>query len=198
MSKYIFVKKTKIMVYQIKITLEGSKPPIWRRIEVLPETTLEDFHLIIQTTMGWYNGHLHQYIVGNEYYSPPNEWDDFGNDYTGVLLKDFLQKEGQKIRYEYDFGDSWLHKIQLEKIVKKENDIVYPRCIKGKRACPPEDCGGIYGYMELEEIMMKKKGARYHEMLEWLGGELEPEKFDMQQINKELSSDNFGFTLLEF
>lgn len=186
------------MIYQIKMTLEGSKPPIWRRIEVSSETTLEDFHLIIQTTMGWYNGHLHHFIVGNEFYNPPNEWDEFGNDYTGMQLKKILNKEGQKIRYEYDFGDSWLHTILLEKIVKKENGVVYPRCIKGKRACPPEDCGGIWGYMELEQIMKKKKGAKYEEMLEWLEGELEPEKFDIHQINEQLNTGHFGFTLIEF
>lgn len=186
------------MIYQIKIALEGSKPPIWRRIEVSPETPVADFHLIIQAAMGWYNAHLHHFIVGNEFYGPPNKWDDFGNDYSGMLLKELLNREGEKIRYEYDFGDSWLHMIQLEKIVKEEDGVAYPRCIKGKRACPPEDCGGIWGYMELEQIMKKKKGEIYEEKREWLGGDLKPEEFDMQQINDRLRKNNYGFTLRRF
>ncbi len=186
------------MIYQIKITLEGSKPLIWRRIEVSPERSLADFHKIIQTTMGWFNGHLHHFIVNRSFYNPPSEWDDFGNDYTGMLIKDILEIGGQKIKYEYDFGDSWLHVIELEKIKEKEKGIDYPRCIKGKRACPPEDCGGIWGYMELEEIMKDKKHEQYEEMLEWLGKELDTETFDIDHINEGLRSDDFGVFTFEF
>lgn len=186
------------MIYQIKITLEGAKPPIWRRIEVSPETTVEDFNKIIQATMGWTNTHLHHFIVGNEFYTPPSEWDDFGNDYTGLKIKDFLQNEGQKIRYEYDFGDSWLHQIKLEKILEKQQSVAYPRCVKGKRACPPEDCGGIWGYMNLVEIMKDKKHEQYEEMLDWLGGPLESEKFDLDKVNRKLRTKNFGVYSFNF
>ncbi|MEL6865924.1 MAG: plasmid pRiA4b ORF-3 family protein [Bacteroidota bacterium] len=178
------------MIYQIKITLEDAKPPIWRRIEIASETTLEDFHQIIQSAMGWRNCHLHHFIVDNEFYNPQSEWDDFGNDYTGLKISDLLVAEGQKLRYEYDFGDSWLHQIKLEKIIEKQKSTAYPRCIKGKRACPPEDCGGIWGYMELEDIMKNKKHKQYKDMLEWLGGPLEPEKFDLDEINQRLRDRN--------
>ncbi len=148
--------------------------------------------------MGWYNGHLHHFMADREFYNPPSEWDDFGNDYTGMEVKDLLQQEGQKIKYEYDFGDSWIHTLELEKIKSEEKGVNYPRCIKGKRACPPEDCGGIWGYMELEEIMKNKKDERYEEMLEWLGEELDPEKFDINLVNEKLQSDNFGTFTIEF
>lgn len=186
------------MIYQLKVTLENSKPPIWRRIEVLPESTLEDFHKILQTTMGWMNGHLHHFIVGNEFYNLPNEWDDYGMDYRGIKINDFLKVEGQKIRYEYDFGDSWLHEIKLEKIVAKDQAIIYPRCIKGKRACPPEDCGGIWGYTELEQIMKDKKHKQYKEMLEWLGRPLDPENFKLDRINEKLRTKDFGVFSYDF
>ncbi|MFK7797554.1 MAG: plasmid pRiA4b ORF-3 family protein [Aureispira sp.] len=186
------------MIYQIKITLDHSKPPIWRRIEVAPERSLEDLHNIIQSTMGWDNSHLHHFMVNKEYYTPPSKWDDFGNDYTGMMIKDLFQKEGQKIQYEYDFGDSWQHVLVLEKINHEEEGVNYPRCIKGKRACPPEDCGGIWGYMNLVDVMKSKKGEQYEEMLEWLGEELEPERFDIDLINKKLQSDNFGTLSIKF
>ncbi|MEM9919673.1 MAG: plasmid pRiA4b ORF-3 family protein [Bacteroidota bacterium] len=181
------------IVYQIKILLEGSKPPIWRRIEMNPETTLSDFHKIIQTSMGWMNGHLHHFIVDGEFYNPPSEWDEFGNDYTGIKVKDILVEEGQNIRYEYDFGDSWLHQIKLEKIKKKGEKVSYPRCIKGKRACPPEDCGGIWGYMELVQIMKNKKHESYEDMYEWLGRELTPEHFEIERVNDKLLKKIMGY-----
>ena len=186
------------MIYQIKITLNYSKPPIWRRIEILPEITLEDFHKIIQTTMGWMNGHLHHYMIGNTFYNPPNEFDDFGSDYTGIKIMDVLKNEGEKIMYEYDFGDSWMHEIKLERIKTKENGKSYPRCVKGKRACPPEDCGGIWGYMELEQIMKNKQHKSYEEMREWLGHDLDPELFEMERINRKLGKKNYGLITYDF
>ncbi|MEM1324299.1 MAG: plasmid pRiA4b ORF-3 family protein [Bacteroidota bacterium] len=180
------------MIFQLKVTLEGAKPPIWRRLEVEPDTLLSDLHKIIQTAMGWTNSHLHQFDVNRRLYAPPSEYDDYSDDYTGLKIHDFFLRKGDKLRYEYDFGDSWSHLILLEEVKEKEADVYYPRCTKGKRACPPEDCGGIWGYMELVEVMKKKKGARYQEMKEWLGGDLDPEAFDLEEINEGLKEDNFG------
>jgi hypothetical protein len=180
------------MIYQIKVSLEGAKPPIWRRLEVLPDTLLSDLHKIIQTTMGWMNGHLHQFRDGRQMYAPPSEYDDYSHDYTGLKLHDFLLRKGDKLRYEYDFGDSWSHLILLEAIKEKEKGVQYPICTKGKRACPPEDCGGVWGYMELIEIMKNKKHPQYQEMEEWLGYDLEPELFELEEVNAGLRSDNYG------
>ena len=178
------------MIYQIKLTLEGAKPPIWRRIEIYEDTTLADLHKIIQSTMGWMNGHLHHFITYHEYYTPPSEFDDFGINYQGMKIKQLLSAKGHKIRYEYDFGDSWLHQLELEAIKEAESTIKYPRCIKGKRACPPEDCGGVWRYMELIEIMKNPKDIK-KEYEVWLR-KLEPEKFDLDRINDKLSRKNYG------
>ena len=98
-----------------------------------------------------------------------------------------LKKEKDTLIYEYDFGDSWEHKILLEKILTDDGKTVLPVCIKGKRASPPEDCGGIWGYEELLETISNPKHPDHEEMLEWLGGEFDPEAFDLEQINKDLA-----------
>lgn len=180
------------MVYQLKVTLEDARPPIWRRIEVAPDTLLSDLHKIIQTAMGWTNSHLHQFDIDRELYAPPSEYDDYSNDYTGLKIHDFLLRKGDKIRYEYDFGDSWTHSVVLEAVKEKETGITYPICTKGKRACPPEDCGGVWGYMELVKVMKNKKHPQHQEMKEWLGGDLDPEYFSLKLTNTALQSDNYG------
>ena len=166
----------------------GSKPPIWRRIEVNPDTLLEDLHMIIQISMGWMNGHLHQFIADREFYGPKNDWDDFATDYTGLKITNFLLRAGDKIRYEYDFGDSWLHEIQLEKIKEADKDTHYPICTKGKLACPPEDCGGVWGYMNLLDIISDKSHPSYEEMMDWLDGKFDPQHFDVNEVNRSLQS----------
>ena len=136
-------------VFQIKVTLEGSKPPIWRRLLIRSDITLGDLHRIIQAAFGWWDSHLHQFIVGGTYYGEPHP------DYSGfvdmrdeqeVALGQIAVGKGFKFRYEYDFGDSWLHQILVEKILPADEGQDYPVCIKGRRACPPEDVGGIWGY----------------------------------------------------
>ena len=185
------MKKKFNQVYQFKITLEDSKPPIWRRIQV-PETyTFWDLHVAIQDAMGWSDYHLHEFemvnpstgLKANIGIPVPDEL--YGRE---VLLEwkqkiaDYFSMENQSADYVYDFGDSWEHKIQLEKILLREKDINYPICIKGKRACPPEDCGGIWGYAELLEIIRNPEHEEYEEMLEWLGGEFDSEHFDVEEV----------------
>ncbi|MBZ0305741.1 MAG: plasmid pRiA4b ORF-3 family protein, partial [Anaerolineae bacterium] len=136
------------VVYQLKITLQGSKPPIWRRVLVASDTRLSIFHSIIQGAMGWYNCHLHQFIVGSIYYSMPYPGSDELNakDSRKVKLSDIVSGERFTFRYEYDFGDGWMHAILVEKILPFVPGMNLPTCITGKRACPPEDVGGIWGY----------------------------------------------------
>jgi len=171
-------------IYQIQIALQNSKPKIWRRVIVNSDISLEDFHKIIQTTMGWTNSHLHHFVVGRTYYAPEEFELDDTKDTRRVKLNSILQHEKEKIKYEYDFGDSWLHDIILEKILPFEKTIEIPKCIGGKQNCPPEDCGGIWGYTELLEIISNPKHKEYKEQMEWLGGEFEPEHFDIDEINK--------------
>jgi len=149
---------------------------------------LDSFHNIIQVAMGWTDSHLHQFIANNVFYGIPD--DEFGmeiEDESKYKLSQLLSKEKDTLIYEYDFGDSWEHKIVLEKILPFDSKVALPVCIKGKRACPPEDCGGIWGYEELLETISDPKQPDHEDMLQWLGGEFDPEEFDLEEINEELA-----------
>ena len=175
-------------IYQIKISLIGAKPPIWRTVLVPSNLKLAAFHDVIQVAMGWTDSHLHQFIANNVFYGIPD--DDFElemEDESKYKLSQLLKKEKESIIYEYDFGDSWEHKILLEKILPFDTKMALPVCIKGKRACPPEDCGGIWGYEELLKTISDPKHPDYENMLEWLGGEFDPEEFDLEEINGNLA-----------
>lgn len=176
-------------VYQLKVTLKDSKPPIWRRFQVRSDITFAKLHRIIQEVMGWFDGHLHQFIVGRIYYGVPDP-DDLSEmrDERKVRLDQILSMPGRKIVYEYDFGDGWEHEIVLEKILSPDPKTRYPRCLDGARACPPEDCGGIYGYADFLEAIRDPNHEEHEEMLEWIGGEFDPEEFDLQDINISLKS----------
>lgn len=177
-------------VYQFKITLQGIKPPIWRRIQV-PETyTFWDLHVAAQDAMGWSDSHLHEFRILNP--STGLEVDiGLPDDELGKkILTDWNQKiadyftmDNPSADYMYDFGDGWEHKIQLEKILPREQNVNYPVCIKGKRACPPEDCGGIGGYYNLLEIISDPENEEYEEMMEWVGGKFDPEHFDVKEVS---------------
>lgn len=176
---------TKIL--QLKIKLDGSSPPVWRRFLVSDSVTFTQLHNVIQKVMGWENYHLYEFEAGNARISVPNEDLEDIIDSKKIALSDILKTERQKIRYTYDFGDSWEHSITIEKILENNNGIRVPTCISGERACPPEDCGGIYGYKELLEIKKNKNHPEYKEMIvEWLGEDFDPEKFDISEANKSL------------
>jgi len=175
-------------IYQIKISLIGAKPPIWRTVLVAGDLGLGAFHDVIQVAMGWTDSHLHQFMDNKKIYGIPD--DDFGmetEDESKYKLSQLLQKEKDTLTYEYDFGDSWEHKILLEKILPYDSNTLLPVCIKGKRACPPEDCGGIWGYEELLETISDPEHPDHEEMLEWLGGEWDPDEFDLEEINEDLA-----------
>lgn len=178
---------TEVPVYQIKVTLNDSKPPIWRRILVRGDTTLGQLHGILQAVMGWADYHLHQFTVGQRYYGVPHP--DYGfemHDEGPVTLNDIIPGEKFRFRYEYDFGDSWLHNLLVEKILAPEPGQHYPVCIKGKRACPPEDVGGIWGYADFLEAIRTPDHPEHEDMLEWVGGEFDPEAFDLHEVNEAL------------
>ncbi len=146
--------KTQARTYQIKITLVGSKPPIWRRVLVADTMTLARLHDVIQIAMGWTDSHLHQFAVKGQLYGTPDpEFDVEVKDAARVKLGGVLKQEKDWIVYEYDFGDSWEHRIVLEKVLPHDASVPVPRCIAGKRVCPPEDCGGIWGYADLLEAI---------------------------------------------
>jgi hypothetical protein len=174
-------------IYQIKISLIGAKPPIWRTVLVASDIKLSAFHGVIQAAMGWTNSHLHQFIANKKFYGVCDEdFDMEVEDETQYMLAQLLKKEKDSLIYEYDFGDSWEHNILLEKILPFDAGITLPVCLKGKRACPPEDCGGIWGYEELLKIISDPEHPENEEMLDWLGGEFDPEEFDLEDINEDL------------
>ena len=174
-------------VYQFKVSLEGIRPQIWRKIQVPENYNFYELHVAIQDSFGWEDYHLHQYMVKNpetgrnEIISMPNSHMKVVDERKAKISKYFTETK-QNAHYEYDFGDSWEHNIILEKIVFRAEGEKYPKCIGGKRACPPEDCGGVWGYEALIEIIKNPKHPEYKERLEWLGGKFDPEKFDHKDL----------------
>ena len=178
-------------IYQFKITLIGSKPPIWRRIQVA-DCTLDELHEHIQTAMGWTNSHLHQFEIKCKRYGDPelivDGFDDSNCvDSTRTRISKILPKTGKRFSftYEYDFGDGWDHEILFEGCPQKEPRKKYPLCVEGERACPPEDIGGIGGFYEFLEALADPKNDQHDDLMEW-GGDFEPEMFDAQQATKEM------------
>jgi Plasmid pRiA4b ORF-3-like protein len=177
-------------VYELKITLSETDPPIWRRVLVTDNTTLGDLHWIIQLSMGWTNSHLHQFIIDGIYYSDPEfELDDYRNavcnEHRTTLAKVLAGQHAQFI-YEYDFGDGWQHNISVEKTLGLGEEDIYPRCVAGARACPPEDCGGVWGYADLLSAIRDPSDPEHKEMLESVGGSFDPERCDLEAINWQL------------
>ena len=172
-------------IYQLKITLKDIKPPIWRRL-LVPDCSLDGLHEVIQAAMGWENYHLYDFEVGGEHYTDPRGMDDLDmEDASRAKLGQLAPEAKAKLRYTYDFGDNWQHEVLVEKVVSPEEGRTYPACIAGKRACPPEDCGGPWGYMEFAEAIKDPEHERHEEFLEWRG-EFDPEAFAVDVVNKNL------------
>lgn len=180
------------IVYQLKITLHETKPPIWRRVLVTDDTSLSELHLVIQRTMGWSDSHLHQFIVFETFYSQPDfELDEYEDmeveDEQAIKLSQLGLEPKDRFEYEYDFGDNWRHIITVEKVLERQDGMSYPQCIAGKRTCPPDDVGGVWGYENFLEIIRDKKHPEHKETLEWAGGSFDPEVFDKEEVNRELN-----------
>lgn len=186
-------------ILQLKITLYGSKPAIWRRILAPDDYSFFALHVAIQDAFGWRDSHLHQFLTGspfkrNSHYRrisfPMPEMDmEYAEDFIDerkVKLSEYLRGEKDIMFYEYDFGDSWMHEIELEKILLKEPKIKYPILLGSERACPVEDCGGLGGYYNLLEILKDPKNPEHEDMLDWLCidsvKEVDPDKFDFKTI----------------
>lgn len=180
-------------ICQLKVTLLGSKPPIWRRIEVEMATPLPILSRILLRTMGWEGGHLFQYRVGKTFYGEPVD-DTFVDmrDESNYTLADILPKAKAKAIFEYDFGDSWEHELVVEKILEPEAGVKYPRCTAGKMACPPEDSGGVWGYAELVEALKDPEHPEHETYVEWLdlesGEDFDPTDFSIEEVNKRLKA----------
>ena len=180
-------KPTGTSVYQIEVLLKGSSPPIWRRFQTISDISLHKLHQILQVVMGWTNSHLYRFDIASAHFGEPDpEYGTEMKDSRRAKLSVLALGEKDKIIYEYDFGDSWLHEILIEKALPAEPKIRYPVCLAGKGACPPEDCGGIWGYNDLLKIIKDPSHEQYDEIMEWLGGEFDPDKFELDEVNKML------------
>ncbi|MBK7354180.1 MAG: plasmid pRiA4b ORF-3 family protein [Nitrosomonas sp.] len=171
-------------IYQLKVTLGYIRPPIWRRFLIASTDSLADLHLVVQIVMGWTDSHLHEFTKGKERYGVPDK--DFPadiHDESKFRINQILKQEKDKMRYTYDFGDSWDHEIVLEKILPFEVETKLPTCLKGSRACPPEDVGGSPGYEMFLEALADPNHPEHEGILEWFGESFDAEHFDLTEVN---------------
>ena len=174
---------------QVKVVLVWSDPPIWRRLEIPADTILVELHDLIQIAMGWENDHLFAF-----YLRPPgsrskryHSWGELDLE-SEAPLGTVLAKRSDELIYEYDFGDSWVYRIKLEKRLPPLESAAVPRCTAGQGSCPPEDCGGISGYERMLKAIADKTHPRHDEMLAWFGDDFDSKRFDCARINKRLKS----------
>jgi len=173
-------------IFELKVTLREIEPPIWHQIQVQSDITLASLHDILQIVMGWTNSHLHLFEdADGERYGMPEPEMNLRDD-RRVQLDRLLRRPGERIYYEYDFGDSWGHDVVLERIVRPESGAKYPHVAGGARACPPEDCGGVPGYEEFLSIIANPRHPEHDETLTWAGGAFDPEAFDVDEKNRRL------------
>lgn len=222
-------------IFQLRISLNGVRPEIWRRFLVEDNISFEKLHNIIQIVMGWENYHLYEFKIGNESIIPEEEGYNLAEgsfkklfsspefikmleqkdlskgsasldiNKMNKILKNIeknetkkqygvtakinllIKSENQKFTYIYDFGDCWEHTVVVEKILDRDDSKKYPICMDGGRNCPPEDCGGVYGYDELMKIRKNKNHHYYKErIVDWLGEDYDPELFVVDWVNAEL------------
>ncbi len=210
-------------VFCLRVTLSGTRPPIWRRVAVPPNITLGQLHQVIQRVMGWTDSHLHQFVLRDKALKPSREemarqfrqntWDDAfffrmrgermfvpkttpfgddtemeGEDEDAVTLAEVCPKAKSKVRYDYDFGDGWEHTVEVQKITEPEPGAEYPVCLAGKNACPPDDCGGVWGYYEMLHALEDPSHESHDDYVEWLGEGFDPRAFDLEGVNATLAA----------
>jgi hypothetical protein len=175
------------MIYQIRVMLYGLRPPVWRVLWVASDTCLTDFNIILQVAMGWSNIHLHEFeYQGQRYGIPDPELPDDTCRESDFHLDDLLRDPGDSLNYRYDFGDEWVHKVQLEKMLAFDERLSLPLCLRGKRACPLEDVGGTPGYKKFLATLSDPARPGHTELLAWIDGAFDPEDFDVRQTNDAL------------
>ena len=176
----------------LKVTLRGTKPPVWRRLLIPGEMTLGDLHQAIQAAMGWHDSHLHAFDIAGREYGDPDSVDDVADE-ERLTLNAVLNSGVSRFTYTYDFGDNWEHTVLIERTRRPLEAGRYPACIAGKRHCPPEDCGGPWGYQNLLAVLADPMHPDYPERVEWVGEDFDPEEFAIDVANARLAA-RFGRT----
>ncbi len=174
-------------MHQLKVTLQGIRPPIWRRLLVPSDITLDRLHAAIQGAMGWFDCHLHEFECDGRRFGQPDP-DDFElvEDESRFTLTRLAPRAGDRLRYCYDFGDNWQHEIRVEKVLPRDPGLALPACTAGRRACPPEDCGGPWGYAELLQALADPKHPEHADLMEWTDGGFDPACFDLDETQSRL------------
>lgn len=182
--------------FQFRLSLIDSDPEIWRRVLVPEDYTLGELHYVIQIAMGWNDEHLHGFRLKNQTFGPKgaNAFVE-DKDEDDVRLNDVFSKRGSKIIYEYDFGDSWEHVVELEKVIDSDSNNPLPICTEGEYACPPEDIGGVWRYNSIvralnSENFEDEDGESDSDLLEWFDEDFSPERFDLDTVNQQLRQWN--------
>ncbi len=174
-------------IVQLKVTLRGVRPAVWRRLVMPGTTTLGQLHTAIQAAMGWRDCHLHVFDVGGESFGDRRSVDDVADEKRPTL--NGLRRSGVvRFGYTYDFGDNWEHVIAFEKPRMSGAEKSLPACIGGERNCPPEDCGGAWGYEQLLTILADPNHPEYADQVEWIGEQFDPDAFDLEKANTLLSA----------
>jgi Plasmid pRiA4b ORF-3-like protein len=173
-------------VYQLKVTLIDSSPPIWRRVQVESSVTLDRLHHTLQVVMGWTNSHMHGFRVPRPAQPGmrPRLLPVESADEKAIRLGDLLRRPKDWCFYDYDFGDSWEHQLLLEKVVARSPSARYPMVLAGRGACPPEDVGGLPGYYHFLQVINDSAHPEHEDMLEWAGGGFDPTAFNAQEVNR--------------
>ena len=170
-------------VHQLKITLLGSAPAIWRRLPVTSDVTLHALAAVINGAMGWQSYHLHEFHRGQDIWGPAlNVDEDLGyeaKDDRKTTLAQVAPRKRSVLKYEYDSGDGWLHKIVVEDVLAPAPQQRYPDCLDGSHACPPEDCGGIPGYADFLAAISDPGHPEHDAMVTWIGGPFDPAMFEV-------------------
>jgi len=175
-------KVTQGRLFTIKVSLRGSKPPIWRRLVMAASSTLAELHFAIQSSMGWGSCHLHAFEIDGRTYGDRSATDDV-TDERRLSLNGIANAGVHRFSYIYDFGDNWEHVVTIEKIAFADTPLPRPICIAGKRACPPDDCGGIWGYYELLEGFANPGHPQHADMKDWIDDDFDPEAFEVADAN---------------
>jgi hypothetical protein len=175
--------------FQVKITLIGIEPPIWRRLQVPSSIRLCCLHSAFQVALGWTDSHLHQFEKDGKCWGVP-EYDEFEEldliDEDKTELNEVLTAAGESMTYVYDFGDNWRHEVVLEEITSVAEPIKKPVCTGGARRCPPEDVGGASGYEEFLEVIFDPTHEEFEHLVGWAGGSVHAEEFDVKAVNAAL------------
>ena len=179
-------------IHQLKITLRHIRPPIWRRVQVSSAASLATLHAVLQRIFAWTDSHLHEFEAGRRRFGPPQLDVGWGEeegveDERRVTLGRVAPRKGAKLLYRYDLGDDWQHDIVVEDILPADPTVHSPHCLDGRRAAPPDDCGGPFGYAELLDALAEPTRKDHAERLEWLGDRFDPEAFDLAGTNRALA-----------